>query len=258
MTSRYRILAYWGPRPETPAACAPKALQMFEALSKLDPVFANWSINSLNEKPVPISSLGVEQILQIIASGQHYTDVGHQPMRDLGYSIYAHNNLLKPRTLSMSTKLGGYTTSNQFANKISIHTRWPCEEPFIDIRILKPVLLALVQIWNANWGDVSPMEFYEQLPRDKNRHSPRFRGGWMTYLSAPFAAKIEPPHSAICERTPGGGLLMTATKERFDVANPAHVAVARDINAALAPLNALPWPPNDTADGPAKFQSSQP
>ena len=70
----------------------------------------------------------------------------------------------------------------------------------------------------------------------------------MTYLAAPFAAKIAPPHSAICEQV-DGGLLMTATEETFQVDNPAHVAVARDIDAAMAPINALPWPPDANASG---------
>src|SRR5258706_9498710 len=67
--------------------------------------------------------------------------------------------------------------------------------------------------------------------------------GWITYLAAPFAAKIAPPRSAMCEQV-DGGLLMSATQETFRLDNPVHVAVARDIDAALAPINALPWPPD--------------
>ncbi len=37
---------------------------------------------------------------------------------------------------------------------------------------------------------------------------------------------------------------MTATRDRFDVDNPTHLAVAREIEAAMAPVNALPWPPD--------------
>ena len=39
---------------------------------------------------------------------------------------------------------------------------------------------------------------------------------------------------------------MTATTETFDVDNPAHLAAARDMAAAMAPLNALPWPSGRT------------
>ncbi len=37
---------------------------------------------------------------------------------------------------------------------------------------------------------------------------------------------------------------MAATAETFSVDNPAHLAAARDILKALAPFEALPWPPN--------------
>jgi Immunity protein 52 len=67
------------------------------------------------------------------------------------------------------------------------------------------------------------------VPRD-------YRGGYPAPL-------ITPPAAAIVERQPDGGLLMAATDEPFDTSNPAHLAVANDILAAVAPLNALPWPP---------------
>jgi len=67
---------------------------------------------------------------------------------------------------------------------------------------------------------------------------------WMTYLSPRFAPMVTPLRSAIVDRTPRGGIVMTATEERFDFTNPAHLAAAREIEAALAPVNALPWPPD--------------
>jgi hypothetical protein len=45
----------------------------------------------------------------------------------------------------------------------------------------------------------------------------------------------------IVGRLANGGLLMSATTQTFDVENPAHMAAAREIVAAIAPLNALPW-----------------
>ncbi|HYA79629.1 MAG TPA: hypothetical protein VED87_01705, partial [Methylocystis sp.] len=57
-----------------------------------------------------------------------------------------------------------------------------------------------------------------------------------------LAQKIAPPTTALVERLPGGGLLMTAATETFDVNNPNHMAVADDMAAAMAPLDRLPWP----------------
>jgi hypothetical protein len=68
--------------------------------------------------------------------------------------------------------------------------------------------------------------------------------GWLNYVSPRFARLVTPPKTAIVDYRPNGGLLMAATDETFITANPKHLAVARDIEAALAPLNALPWPPD--------------
>lgn len=42
---------------------------------------------------------------------------------------------------------------------------------------------------------------------------------------------------ARCVLPTPGGLYLIATEERFDIANPAHLAAARAISQALAPLN---------------------
>ncbi len=73
--------------------------------------------------------------------------------------------------------------------------------------------------------------------------SRNLRLAWMSYVSPRFAPLIAPP-SAIVERTAQGGLLMAATEETFRVDNPAHLAAAGDILKALAPFEALPWPPD--------------
>jgi hypothetical protein len=52
---------------------------------------------------------------------------------------------------------------------------------------------------------------------------------------------VTPPGSCVAEHLPDGGLLMSAKTEAFDVENPAHMTAARDIGAAIAPLNDFPW-----------------
>lgn len=73
--------------------------------------------------------------------------------------------------------------------------------------------------------------------------APHYRLGWISYVGPRFAPLITPPATAIVERQSDGGLLMAATDETFVTSNPAHLAVANDILAAVAPLNALPWAP---------------
>jgi hypothetical protein len=79
-----------------------------------------------------------------------------------------------------------------------------------------------------------PHELLELIDSDGH-----FRAVWMQYLSAPLARSITPPTTSINEYLPNGGLMMSATTETFKVDNPSHVAVARAIAAATAPLNEL-------------------
>ncbi|MGA9487263.1 MAG: hypothetical protein WBV25_09345 [Methylocella sp.] len=99
----------------------------------------------------------------------------------------------------------------------------------------KAALLALVESFDATYCSAYPQQIMDFW--DPARH---LRIAWMSYV----APLITPPPSAIAERTAQGGLLMSATQDTFRVDNPAHLAVAQDILKALAPFEALPWPPD--------------
>jgi hypothetical protein len=62
----------------------------------------------------------------------------------------------------------------------------------------------------------------------------------MSYIKPDWAPLITPPSTATVERRPNGGLYMAATEETFRTQNLEHLAVAQDIVAALAPLEAMP------------------
>jgi hypothetical protein len=52
---------------------------------------------------------------------------------------------------------------------------------------------------------------------------------WVSYLSAERAASLPPLPELITERTADGGLLMSATTERFDPANVEHMRRSRQM-----------------------------
>jgi hypothetical protein len=49
-----------------------------------------------------------------------------------------------------------------------------------------------------------------------------------------------PPASAIVDRLADGGMILSATDEIFDTANPRHLAGAQDILTALTPVQKPP------------------
>jgi hypothetical protein len=103
----------------------------------------------------------------------------------------------------------------------------------------KAALLAVVESFDATYCSAYPQQIVDLWDP-----KPHLRIGWMSYVAPRFAYLITPPPSAIYERTSQGGLLISATEEIFRVDNPAHLAAAQDILKALAPFEALPWPPD--------------
>jgi hypothetical protein len=99
----------------------------------------------------------------------------------------------------------------------------------------KAAILMLAAIWDVDCA----YTYSDDLTELWERPGPVFDLYWMTYLSPQLAARIVPPKSVLTERVPGGGLLLIAAEETFDVANPAHIAASRAIRDALAPLNDL-------------------
>ena len=100
---------------------------------------------------------------------------------------------------------------------------------------MSAVTLALCESFGALFATVF------QDPNDKRPDLPgRCMPASMTYLGPTGAALVTPPPGVVAEHRPDGGLLMAATRDRFDAGNPDHIAAVLAIHAACAPYNALP------------------
>ena len=73
----------------------------------------------------------------------------------------------------------------------------------------------------------------QSVPLDPTFPYSIFHIPWIAYLSAPLAAGVKLSPEILPERTPDGGLLMTATKERLDPSNPEHARRARMLAETL-------------------------
>jgi hypothetical protein len=217
---------------------------MLEALSLIDPAFGPWLFAGA-ERATPLKDLSFAEIANLIAQGVSRADDG-DPTPSGGYWMGAATALKRiPRLIDVTVHAGSYAVANYFINSASFNTAPLNAEnaAFINFRVFKAAVLAIASTWDATWCGAS----HWGMPEGEKLQilgRPFFGLAWMTYISPRFAPMITPPRTAISERVPGGGLLMIATEERFSADNPAHLAVARDIEAALEPVNALPWPPD--------------
>ena len=219
---------------------------MLNDLSAIDPVFGNWIFLG-RRKGTPLAGLTEHDVAALIAHGVSREDDG-TPFAQAGYRFGASTGFKRTeRDITVRVHSGNTLAANYFINTAILRTE-PLNEKNrsdVELSVLKPAMLALASAWDATWCGTAPWD----LSDFQTAHSrPWFGLKWMTYLSPRFAPMVTPPRSAIVERLTGGGLLMIATEERFETTNPSHLSAARDIEAALAPINALPWPPDGTSE----------
>jgi Immunity protein 52 len=145
---------------------------------------------------------------------------------------------VRDRTFSLRIHAGS-TYPKPFPNDITFltnHNSIP-DAAVVNYMIFRPVLLAIVEAWDPVCCTSYPLAILNLV--DKGIY---FHESWIQYLFPRLASLVTPPPApVIVERLANGGLLMSATKQTFDVENPAHMAAARAIAAAIAPLNELPW-----------------
>jgi hypothetical protein len=78
---------------------------------------------------------------------------------------------------------------------------------------------------------VSPIE--DLIAQDTTEYRRPFGVAWIAYLSPPLAIGLAPPPEIVWERTPGGGMILSAVQERLDEANPEHVRRAGLLEAIM-------------------------
>ncbi len=237
--------AGWGPRLEEPEGLAKRAHAMFKRLQAVDPVFTHWYTWNKQEGFKPFD-LSLDRIAEEIAAGVSKDDNGGAKPQD-GYlwDIYnSPNEKHGPRDFYIGLGVGSDRGRSFGTNTVHLATR-PyrsiAPDPSITtFNIMKSALLALAEPFEATYAQAY-LESLSEFWSPGHNHPP-LHIAWISYLAPRFALLITPPPTAIVEYQPDGSLVMAATEEAFNLENPAHIAAARDIEIAVAPFNALPWP----------------
>lgn len=246
MMPLFSLMVNWPPRPEASSACAQRLVRLLTELQPIDPVFDQWATGGRASRKLR-RPFDVDEMAELAEGGRHYirSESGLREVNQaLGFSFGFWNSRSDGHAAGMHASVGMNTRAIMLGNEVSF-TLGSDEDPLpavLAVRPLKTALLTMASICNATWGAVTPYgmnEFGQPKPQPPRC---QFYSGWMTYLSAPYAALVTPPETVIVERQPDGGLLMISTNDLFDANNPRHFAAACDIQASLAPLNARPWP----------------
>jgi hypothetical protein len=218
---------------ESPGSIGAKFVETLDALSRVDPtIFTNWEVMDLPA----IASLSLTaarpRITEIIVNNVSRDDF-REPNPDYGYSAVAlADNVAKSRRIHVRIRTGG-----KFESTTCLETGdWKAlpDPALVTHPIFKNALLTINTIWPPIWACAYAfkVDYFEVPLAPGARLFPysRFHIPWMGYLSAPLTARmVLPPPEIVTERTADGGLLMIATEDRLDPANPEHLRRARII-----------------------------
>jgi hypothetical protein len=247
----YGICSICGVRTESPASLGTRFVQTLDALSRIDPLCANWEI--IDARALSSSSLAAarSRITAIVENNvARNEDNFNKPIPRYGYHASARTNMDRdPRNVSFGFEGGGElngSTKLEFGDY-----KLAPDLTVVTYPRFKAALLAINAAWLPQYAfayahrvgfvripfKLGNLEAHEvkgvpQVPGDPT-FPDDFYIPWIFYLSAPFAAGLKLAPEFQTERTPDGGLLLIATKDRLDPSNPGHIRCARVLAETL-------------------------
>jgi hypothetical protein len=243
---QYFVRSGWKGRPETPAAIGSKFVKTLDALSRVDPILADWELACAFDLPtVPLDEArsNIASVIEDTVSHDDFNEPdpdfgGYHPKALAGQSRDA-------RSVIFSADAGGkFDGGTDLSFGFFDHV--PADLSIVTYPFCKAALLAINGVWQAPWacaqafgsaqfmtpvdiGGVrgSRVDSVAPLPTDPTFPYSIFHVPWIAYLAKEFTAGLKLPPEILTERTRDGGLLMTATTERLDPNNPGHARRAR-------------------------------
>jgi hypothetical protein len=216
----------WGPRREAIAACAERLTHCLSDLGKLDSAFSSWRCVK-ESRGIPYSQLNSSIVSRWLAEGVNRTDIGHELIPELGFSLLLVANE-EETALPLSIACGMW--SPRLSNCCSLDL--PCSgntaSRLLNVSTLMQVAKAIIASWEPEGGVITSHECSRLVG------APRYESeaGWITYVSDKCAARAAIPEKATVEPVVGGKLVI-ATLDRFSTANPKHMAIVRQLSRSL-------------------------
>jgi hypothetical protein len=246
---RFTIYYQLQRRGETPAVIGAKFLDSLDALSRIDPLFANWTVLDLPAMASLPLAVARPRIATIVENNV-FRNKSEQPEPESGYSaIGVTANTIPSRIVKLSVRAGAVFSDEMRLNVGDV--LYPTDPLIVQYGLFREALLATSAIWQPTWAYVSAFRmYYWKGPIVPGapviRYNPFFIP-WIAYLSPAVALGLVIEPELRTESMPDGGLLMSATNERLDPANPEHLRRALILAETMIARTGHKFP-NDNPD----------
>jgi hypothetical protein len=230
-------------RRETPAVIGAKLLDTLDALSRIDPLFADWTVPdnpTMTSLPLAVARPRIAAIVENNVSRDSYD----QPEPESGYGfITVAENAIPSRIVKLFIH-GGTPFRDELMLLVG-DPLYPTDPAIVEYGLFREVLLATSMIWRPAWAVVAAKWLHSKAPiAPGGPLFPRsaFHIPWMAYLSPARSLRFALPADIRTERAPDGGLLMTTTEEPFDPRNLEHLRRARILAETMIARRGLKFP----------------
>lgn len=229
----------WTTRREGPVECAERALEMTNALDKVDDCFKTWSIVP-RRKAIPFVP-GLATLEELMLAGRHWNDeIPPRVIERLGYSTgFLAGGTDFSRIIQFSISCGQYAGVSLNGVNMEIRNECPAASRVVKVNKLCEILAVLARSWEPNWGSVRLSDLHDhRWPRpDYNGFNPS--AGWLTYLSSQRGALPTLPARFRVVPVESRGNIVIAMEEHFDPENEAHVEAVNELNCLLGEAGLL-------------------
>ncbi len=229
LAKRNFVRADWPGRRESPEQVAARLRRYLDDLISLDECLETWSVG--RRKTAPYRWVRTD-LAALVRDDVMRSESGEEEVNS-GYQIAAMSDDTR-QLFALQGNAGGIHPWPSW-NRVFLYTnsgRTPVPE-IVTYRLLKAVTLATIAAWEPLFCLVGSSDLRVR-PGDG-----WYYRAWMTYVPPPHATSLDLLGVPFAERTPDGGLLLSATEDIFDAKNPAHVEGAQIISNAVRPLEAF-------------------
>jgi hypothetical protein len=225
----YSVRSLWARDALSPATIGAKTLATVDALRSLDPIRHDWELLDYPAlAPVPLADART-RMTALVENNVHMDDYD-EPDPANGYVVSAWDADIGPSQRMTFGATAGSTWYNDADFQIGDVSN-PPDLSLVTYPTFQRVVEIMASIWPCPWVTASAHnKFYEKVSRGPSEPPFRFsihHMAWISYLSAPFADGLTPPPELVSERTPGGGVILSAVLERLDPNNREHMRRSR-------------------------------